>query len=91
MATLAAGLLAPIVLRATGLDKKIEEGIRRMPSDVRLVKKQLGFKHGGLVKKTGKALVHKGEFVISKKDVDKLKKAVKKRTVKPRAIKKKSK
>ena len=58
-----------------------------MPADARMVKKQLGFKHGGMVKKTGKALVHKGEFVISKKDVDKLKKAAKevkkvKRTVK---------
>lgn len=94
MASLAAGLLAPIVLRATGLDKKIEEGIRNLPKGARTAGKALnikGFKHGGMVKKTGKALVHKGEFVISKKDVDKLKKAVKTVKPKPKRANKKSK
>lgn len=74
---LLAGVAAPIVLRATGLDKKLEKGIKD-------TKKQLGFKHGGMVKKTGKALVHKGEFVIPAKDVKKIKKLVKQHKAKPK-------
>lgn len=35
------------------------------------------FKNGGKVKRTGKALVHKGEVVLSKKTVTSLKKLLK--------------
>lgn len=81
---LLAGVATPMILRATGLDKKIEKGIKDTT-------KQLGFKHGGMVKKTGKHLVHKGEFVIPAKDVKKIKKLVKqqKAKAKPKAKSKK--
>lgn len=36
-----------------------------------------GYKKGGMVKKTGKALVHKGEAVLTTKQVSKMKKALK--------------
>ena len=62
---LLAGVTAPLILKVTGLDTKIVKGIHD-------TKKQLGFKYGGIVKKTGKALVHKGEFVIPAKDVKKM-------------------
>lgn len=75
---LLAGVGAPILLRATGLDKKLEKGIRDTG-------KAMGFKHGGMVKKTGKALVHKGEYVIPAKDVKKIKKIAKQMKAKPKA------
>lgn len=74
MAGLALSLGLPMLLRASGLDKKIESGLK---SGVKATRKQLGFKKGGLVRHTGKALVHKGEYVIPKHQVDKMKKAAK--------------
>lgn len=86
---LLAGVGLPLLLKATGADKEIEKGLRTATKSTR---RALGFKKGGLVKHTGKALVHKGEYVLPKSTVDKLKKEAKKnRTVKPRPVKKKSK
>ena len=42
-----------------------------------------GYYFGGLVKKTGKAILHKGEMVVPKKKVPQVKKALKKAGVKP--------
>ena len=86
---LAAGIGIPMLLKATGLDKQIESGLK---SGVKATRKQLGFKKGGYVRKTGKALVHKGEYVIPKHQVDKMKKAAKIKAPpksKPKAKKKK--
>ncbi len=86
---LLAGVGLPLLLKATGADKEIEKGLRTAG---RSTKRALGSKKGGLVKHTGKALVHKGEYVLPKSTVDKLKKEARKnRTVKPRPVKKKSK
>ena len=79
---LLAGVATPLILKATGLDTKIVKGIRD-------TKKQLGFKHGGMVKKTGKALVHKGEFVVNAKDVKKIQKMVKQHKAKGKGKSKK--
>ena len=88
---LAAGIGIPLLLKATGLDKEIEKGIQ---SGVKSTRKQLGFKKGGLVQHTGKALVHKGEYVIPKHQVDKMKAKIKnppKPKPKPKAKPKKKK
>jgi len=88
---LLAGVATPLVLKATGLDKKIVKGIQDTPRELKKVGKAMGFKHGGMVKKTGKHLVHKGEFVIPAKDVKKIQKMVKqqKAKAKPKAKSKK--
>ena len=39
--------------------------------------------HGGMIKKTGKILIHKGEMIIPKKNVAKVKSTLKKAGVKP--------
>ena len=74
---LLAGVATPMILRATGLDKKIEKGIRDTG-------KQLGFKKGGHVGRTRQVLVHKGEYIIPAKDVKKIKKLVKQHKAKPK-------
>jgi hypothetical protein len=52
-------------LNTTVLDKKIVKGIQDTPCELKKTGKTMGFKHGGMVKKTGKALViHKGEFFM---------------------------
>ena len=79
---LLAGISAPIILKATGLDKKLEKGIKDTG-------KKLGFKKGGHVGKTRKVLVHKGEYIIPAKDVKKIKKVVKQMKAKPKAKSKK--
>jgi hypothetical protein len=89
MASLALGVGLPLLLKATGADKKIIQGIRDTPRNLAKAKKQLGFKHGGMVTKTGKHLVHKGEYVIPKKEVDKMKKMAKQMKAKPKAKSKK--
>ena len=86
---LAAGIAAPLILRATGLDKKIEKGIRDTPRNIANVKKQLGFKKGGMVHHTGMAKLHQGEFVLTKAQVDKMKKVAKKVKAKPKPKKSK--
>ena len=78
---LLAGVGLPLLLKATGADKEIEKGLR---TATKSTKKALGFKKGGLVQHTGKALVHKGEYVLPKATVDKLR-AEAKRTAKPKA------
>lgn len=78
MAALAAGIGIPLLLKATKLDSQIIDTIRKTPRAVNRVKKEIGFKKGGLVKKTEKALVHKGEYVIPKAQVDKMMRVAKK-------------
>ena len=80
---LLAGIAAPLILKSTGLDTKIVKGIRSLkkPHVVKLLKKSakdIGLKKGGVVPKTGKILVHKGEYVLNKKEVNKIMKAAKK-------------
>lgn len=89
MASLALGVGLPLLLKATGADKAIIKGIRDTPRNLAKAKKQLGFKHGGMVHHTGMAKVHKGEYVIPKKEVDKMKKMAKKMKAKPKAKTKK--
>ena len=79
---LAAGIGLPLLLKATGADKEIIKGIRSLkkPHLVKQLKKSakdIGFKHGGIVPKTGRVKVHKGEFILNKKQVDKIAKAAK--------------
>ena len=49
----------------------------RMRAGIKADSKLKGYKKGGMVKKTGKAKVHKGEMVVPKKKVKKVKKAMK--------------
>ena len=80
---LLAGIAAPLILKATGADKQIIKGVRSLkkPHVVKLLKKSakdIGFKHGGIVPKNMSVKVHKGEYVLNKKQVDKIMKAAKK-------------
>tara|TARA_R110002153_G_scaffold50861_3_gene142967 strand:- start:2646 stop:2915 length:270 start_codon:yes stop_codon:yes gene_type:complete len=80
---LAAGIGLPLLLKATGADKEIIKGIRSLkkPHVVKQLKrsaKDIGFKHGGIVPKNMSVKVHKGEYVLNKKQVDKIMKAAKK-------------
>ena len=83
MAALAAGIGIPLLLRATKLDSKIIDTIRKTPRAVNRVKKEMGFKKGGLVHHTGSAKVHKGEYVLTKAQVDKMMRVAKK--IKPKS------
>ena len=79
---LAAGIALPMIWKATGADKILEREIKKGA-------KQLGFKKGGMVRHTGKAIVHKGEFVLTKAQTDKLKKMAKAAKTKPKPKKSK--
>ena len=91
MASLALGVGLPLMLKATGADKAIIKGIRDTPKNIAKARKQVGFKKGGMVHHTGMAKVHKGEYVIPKAQVDKMKKVAKqlKKTTKPKSKPKK--
>ncbi len=91
MAGVALGVGLPLLLKATGADKAIIDTIRKTPRAVNRVKKEMGFKKGGMVHHTGMAKVHKGEYVIPKAQVDKMKRVAKKmkKVTKPKAKSKK--
>ena len=83
MASLLAGVGLPLLLRATNADRAIIDTIRKTPKAVNRVKKEMGFKKGGLVHHTGSAKVHKGEYVLTKAQVDKMMRVAKK--IKPKS------
>ena len=91
MGSLALGVGLPLLLKATGGDQAIIDTIRKTPGAVNRVKKEMGFKRGGLVPRTGMAKVHKGEYVIPKAQVDKMKRVAKKmkKVTKPKGKSKK--
>lgn len=89
MASLALGVGLPLLLKATGADKAIMKGIRDTPRNIQKVGKSMGFKKGGMVHHTGMAKVHKGEYVLTKAQVDKMKRKAKTIKAKPKAKSKK--
>ncbi len=89
MAGVILGSTIPLLLKATGADKAIIKGIRDTPRNIQKVGKAMGFKKGGMVHHTGMAKVHKGEYVLTKAQVDKMKRKAKTIKAKPKAKSKK--